>query len=65
MLFRCRSDKPDLDGTVKNIVRQTAAPCLYRSKDDWLIWDNELVIETPEQAEFLKLLKLKQRILGK
>jgi hypothetical protein len=65
MLFRCRSDNPDLDGTVKNIVRIGVIARLYLSQDDWLIWDNDLVIETPEQAEFLKLLKLKQRILGK
>ena len=65
MKFRCRSDKPDLDGTVKNIVRIGVIARLYLSQDNWLIWDQELVIETPEQAEFLKLLKLKQRILGK
>ena len=64
MLFRCKSYEPELDGTVKDIVRQAAASGLYVSKDEWLIWDQELVIETPEQAEFLKLLKLKQRILG-
>jgi hypothetical protein len=66
MLFRCKSHKSELDGTVKDIVRVRigAIARLYLSKDDWLIWDQELVIDTPEQAEFLKILPLKQRVLG-